>query len=252
MGQVTQQTIQTPPTGPNAPATPPANTERPAWLPEKFKTPEDFAKSYAELETKLGSQGQQQQPPAADPKAGQQPTTPPATPPADDKGKQPPAADLSKFEQEFTTTGKLSDASFSELEKLGYPKATVESYIAGQQARANQLAQEVFTAVGGQDTLKQMMTWAEGNFNEAEQKAFNDAMMSGDSAKMKLAATSLQARYTSAYGKAPTLIGGKAGVAGPTPFSNWAQVTEAMANPKYANDAAYRADVEKRIAASSL
>lgn len=26
---------------------------RPEWLPEKFKTPEDFAKSYAELETKI-------------------------------------------------------------------------------------------------------------------------------------------------------------------------------------------------------
>ncbi len=29
--------------------------ERPEWLPEKFKTPEDLAKSYAELSQKLGS-----------------------------------------------------------------------------------------------------------------------------------------------------------------------------------------------------
>jgi len=35
-----------------------ANTdaERPQWLPEKFKTPEDFAKSYSELEKKIGTQ----------------------------------------------------------------------------------------------------------------------------------------------------------------------------------------------------
>lgn len=32
-----------------------AGTDRPEWLPEKFKTPEDFAKSYGELEKKLGS-----------------------------------------------------------------------------------------------------------------------------------------------------------------------------------------------------
>lgn len=30
------------------------NPERPDWLPEKFKTPEDFVKSYGELEGKLG------------------------------------------------------------------------------------------------------------------------------------------------------------------------------------------------------
>lgn len=30
-------------------------TERPEWLPEKFKTPEDLAKSYSELSQKLGA-----------------------------------------------------------------------------------------------------------------------------------------------------------------------------------------------------
>jgi len=34
--------------------TPKPEGERPEWLPEKFKTPEDLAKSYKELERKLG------------------------------------------------------------------------------------------------------------------------------------------------------------------------------------------------------
>jgi len=34
-----------------------ANDERPAWLPEKFKTPEDLAKSYGELEKTLREKG---------------------------------------------------------------------------------------------------------------------------------------------------------------------------------------------------
>ncbi len=33
---------------------PPEQSERPEWLPEKYKTPEDLAKAYGELETKLG------------------------------------------------------------------------------------------------------------------------------------------------------------------------------------------------------
>jgi len=38
------------------PADPPEN--RPEWLPEKFKTPEDLAKSYGELEKRLSQGGQ--------------------------------------------------------------------------------------------------------------------------------------------------------------------------------------------------
>ena len=31
-------------------------TDRPEWLPEKFGSPEDMAKAYGELESKLGGQ----------------------------------------------------------------------------------------------------------------------------------------------------------------------------------------------------
>lgn len=47
-----EQTGQTGQTGQSGESTDP----RPEWLPEKFKTPEDFAKSYGELEKKIGSQ----------------------------------------------------------------------------------------------------------------------------------------------------------------------------------------------------
>jgi hypothetical protein len=238
MGQTITQTVTTPQTGPTAP--PAADPNRPAYLPEKFKTAEDLAKAYVELEKKLGT--------TATPPADDKAVTPPATPPAN----QPPAADLSKFEKELGESGKLSDASYAELEKLGYPKATVDAHIAGQQAIASQLAQQVFTVVGGQDKLQQMMQWAQGTFSPAEQNAFNEAMQSGDVTKAKQAATALQARYTAAYGKAPTLFGGKAAAAGPAPFQNWAQVSEAMGNPKYASDPAYRASVEQRMAVSNI
>ena len=46
-----------PPVDPGAPPAPAASAEppaRPEWLPEKFKTPEDLAKSYGELEKQRG------------------------------------------------------------------------------------------------------------------------------------------------------------------------------------------------------
>ena len=47
-------TITQPETGPEAPQEEAQDnqSERPEWLPEKFKTPEDLAKSYSELEKK--------------------------------------------------------------------------------------------------------------------------------------------------------------------------------------------------------
>lgn len=54
----TTEVVEQPPvTATTAPAAPPPDappSERPAWLPEKFKTPEDLAKSYGELEGAFG------------------------------------------------------------------------------------------------------------------------------------------------------------------------------------------------------
>jgi len=44
--------INVPQTGPEAPAQAPTN-DRPAWLPENFKSPEDLAKSYKEAQAEL-------------------------------------------------------------------------------------------------------------------------------------------------------------------------------------------------------
>ena len=42
-------------TGPDAPSVEDNQAARPDWLPEKFNSPEDLAKSYTELEKKLSA-----------------------------------------------------------------------------------------------------------------------------------------------------------------------------------------------------
>ena len=53
----------------------PQTDDRPEWLPDKFKTPEDLANAYNSLQGKLGSSDEQQQeddlPPAEAPSAAQ-------------------------------------------------------------------------------------------------------------------------------------------------------------------------------------
>ena len=68
----------------------------------------------------------------------------------------------------------------------------------------------------------------------------------------RLAAQGLHARYVAANGAEPALVtGATAGQSGDV-FSSTAQLVEAMRDPRYAADPAYRATVEAKLARSSI
>lgn len=203
-----------------------------------------------------------------DAKAQQKPTETPAEPkqpvedapqesdpPKDlkvpDPPKEPksPADKLSKFADEFAADGKLSDKSYGELEKLGYPKEFVDTYIAGQVAMAERAQQEVFNSVGGADTYRQMTEWAASNLSQDEVQAYNAAVESGDKAQVMFAVKGLQARFRGSQ-EPRTISGSGARVA--SGFRSSAEIVEAMRDPRYQKDPAYRADVERKLANSSF
>lgn len=224
--------------------------DRPKWLPEKFKSAEDMAKAYAELESKMGK--------PAEPKAD------PETPPADvpnpteattdeaEKALSERGLDLSKFSEEFSEKGELTPESYAELEKAGLPKDIVDQYIEGQKARASQYESSVKAEVGGDENYSQMVTWAKANMSPQEITAFNNAVGSGDVNQAKLAVLGLSNRYSTANGADPkrTIGGGKAGAL--DTFESTAQLTEAMKDPRYKSDPAYRNAVQTKLARSSV
>lgn len=195
--------------------------------------------------------------PAPEPQVEEQAETAPAEtePPKDLKVPDPPketkspADKLSKFAEEFSAEGKLSDKSYGELEKLGYPKEFVDTYIAGQVAIAERAQQEVFNSVGGSDAYRQMTEWAGSNLSEDEVKAYNAAVESGDRNQVMFAVKGLQARFQSS--REPQTLTGSASK-GARGFRSSAEVVEAMRDPRYQKDPAYRADVERRMAVSNI
>jgi hypothetical protein len=222
--------------------TPPS--DRPEWLPEKFKSPEDMAKAYSELESKLG----------------QKPTEPPADtpPPADatiedaEKALAPKGLNLQDFNAEFAEKGELSSDSYEKLAKAGYDKALVDQFIEGQKARAVQFETEIQSEVGGTDRYMEMVTWAKVNLTPAEIDAYNLAVGSGKPEQAKLAALGLNAKFTQAVGNEPQrTIGGQKATSSEG-FESTAQVTEAMKDPRYKSDPAYRAKVQAKLASSSV
>lgn len=233
--------------------------DRPEWLPEKFKTVEEMAASYKELEGKLGAGTPPVAavvPPAA---AAVVPVTPnPAAmkvPAADAAGAAVVAAglDMAALNAEFASAGTLSEASMASLAKAGFDQKTVDNYIAGQQALMTQFQAEV-TAVtpGGAEKYGDMMAWAKSNLSAAEADAYNAVMTSGSKEQAKLAVAGLGARFTTAIGSEPPLSGGRTPSAVGDVFESLAEMKVAMSDPRYSTDPAYRSKVAQKLGRSSI
>jgi len=213
----------------------PAEPQRPDWLPEKFKSAEDMATSYRELEAKLGGQSQEQNTPAENE----------VTDPNFFSNN-----DLQKYGEELLAQGSLGEESKKELEKRGLNKDVINDYEAGKQAQMELLRRDVVDSVGGQDEYTKMANWAKSNLSQDDLNTFN-RNVGLDRDQSMFAVKALHAQYVNANGIAPKLskAGGRPGASG---FQSWAQVTKAMGDERYKKDPVYRQKVETLLANSNL
>jgi len=205
---------------------------RPDWLPEKFKSAEDMAKAYSELEKKQSEPVEQ---PAED-RTYENETTP-----------QP----MDKFYSEYQDNGSLSEQSYEELNKMGLDKNLVDGYIAGQEAIANNDVQIVHNTVGGADNYNKLIDYAKTNLSEAEQNAFNDTLETGSIEQVKFAVMGIASRAGINAEQPQSMINGDSIETSSDTFESSAQVIEAMNDPRYAKDPAFRKSVEDKIARST-
>lgn len=210
--------------------------ERPAWLPDKFKTVEEFAKSYTELEKKLGT-------PAVTP----EPVTPAATVTAEAATKA--GIDLPALAKEFAANGELSAETLKSLSDKGFDKAAVDGYIAGQTAISEKIVTDLQAVAGGKEAFTATLEWAKANLNADDKAAYNAAIDSGDIRLAKLALQAVVNQYTEANGKEPALVTGGEGVrtTGVEPYASNAQMIADMRTKEYKTDPAFRAKVEARL-----
>jgi len=204
--------------------------ERPQWLPEKFKSPEDLARAYSELERKFST-------PAEKPKTEAEPKT---------------GFNFDPFAKEYSENGNLSEESIANLVSQGIPETVVRNYLDGLGAISERHTQQIYGIVGGEQQYTSMMEWASENLDEQEIDAFNSIMEQGNQASMQMAVRGLQARYAQTNGSPSKLVQGE--TIGPSGgvFRSIAEVTAAMKDPRYHKDPAYRRDVENRLRNSNI
>lgn len=222
---------------------------RPEWLPEKFKSAEDMAKAYSELEKKMSSPVKEENLP----EIGELLKEEAESVEESKKVEEPKSRDFSKYSEEWADKGELSEGSFKELAEMGIPKEVVSRYIEGVEAVQNRQVSEVFTSVGGEENYKAMVEWAANNLAQEEVDAYDNLVTGNDVTSVRLAAKGLWAQYVAQNGKAPKLIGGSQSMSGSaSPFRSTSEVVAAMSDTRYANDPAYRRDVEKRLEISDV
>lgn len=235
--------------------TPEAQSDRPEWLDPKFESPEDMAKAYAELQTKLGQ-------PTEEPKDEDNSLeiTQEAEGEEAPQGETPQQNEaIQKATEDFFNTGEITEESYKQLEEAGISKDIVDSYKANavaaqelQQLKSEMAATQVKESVGGEQNYQAMTAWAAKNLSSEEQSAYNDAVESGDMGLIDLAVSGLYSKYSNSNSIPPSnQLKGMSAPSSTQGFNKPAEMSQAMQDPRYGVDAAYTQSVRDRVAASS-
>ena len=232
---------------PQAEADVPQTEDRPEWLPEKFKTPEDMSKAYSELEKKLGQapKEEQQEVEQAEEKAEDE------TEQSEEGVSEAYQAVAEASKEFFENDGQLSEETYNALEKAGLPRDLVDSYAAGQQALlASEEGQIKSVAQGNYDAMAE---WANENLPQEEIDAFDEAVTGGTISQAKLAVQGLYARYQNEVGAKPKLTQGAVNGVSAMPFKSMQELARAQSDPRYkTGDKAYHEEIDRRLLVSKI
>lgn len=206
----------------------------------------DLESYYKQLESGLGKPKKQETPPTQQdpPKSEQQ---------GQDVGQVGDVIDFDKLTEEYVQNNGFTEETYAAFEKRGIPRDVVDAYAAGQMALAQQIQQEVYNEVGGEQAYEQLLEWARANLTDDEKNTYDRIINSGDINEIKLAVNGLYAKYTSANGSPPKrLIHGAAPDVGGDVYLSRQELIADMSKPEYTNDPAFRAKVYAKLQRSNL
>jgi hypothetical protein len=202
--------------------------DRPDWLADKFSSPEDMAKAYANLEKKFSSRQ------------------------AEEKGLLTDA-DFAQYNEEFAANGGLTDKSYDALGAKGLSRDLVDNYIRGQTQLQDTETNDLMSVAGGAENYQQMSAWMSENLPQEELDAFNESL-EGSAGMAKMAIKGMFSQWNAAGGEGgeaePNLFqGGRTASEGG--YGSMYDMQQDMKNPLYkAGDTKFHAMVDRRLAIS--
>ena len=228
----------------------------------KFKSVEDLAASYKELEGKLGQVTEEDQPQTEE---EQTETTEPEFNAEEFYGDglasvlEEVGIDPQEISQRFQDNDEISEDDYTKLGEAGFSKQVIDTYLDGLRGVSGATGEDtsaqiqgIKDSIGGDDNYGKMVAWAIDNLPAEEVKEFNTLTETANATAIKFAVQGLYSQYNNAMGVEPNLVSGKASSSGPTPYRSTAEVVTAMSDPRYGKDVTYTEDVQRRLGGSDV
>ena len=228
-------------------------------LAGKYKNAEDLEKAYVELQKKLGEKGDETSETTGDTDAvdGEE-TSEEAKETAEDS---PAVALINEANEEFYANGNQLSAEtiekFSQMSSQDLVNAYME--VQKNQPQPTQAAElsdsdinVIKNSVGGEAEYGKIVGWASENLDQTSIDAFDNIVEGGNKAAIQLALNGLRAQYENTNGYEGRMLTGKAPQNSGDVFRSQAEVVQAMTDPRYDSDPAYRQDLINKLDRSNI
>ena len=228
-------------------------------LAGKYKDAQELEKAYVELQKKLGDKGTEDSSEAGDTEDSYEDES--------EEGYE----DEEEDDVDTSKDGFLDQLWEEAIGKDDYTEETLEELskmdaadIADMHLRYRQQVEESIPeiteqqvtelkgVVGGEEKYTDMLQWAKDTLNPQEIQMFDTVMERGDPLAAFFAVRSLAYRYEDALGRDGEMITGTAPKGDGSQFNSQAEVVEAMSDPRYDRDPAFRQKVMKKLERSDI
>ena len=208
-------------------------------LAGKFKDTQALEQAYVELQKKLGNQSSEE----TEETSSQEESS---TSLLDDLWEQAQADNYNE-----DTLSQLSKADPNDIAKMYLDYRSKAEADKPQVGMTAEYADSLKSSVGGEEQYNEMLGWAGQNLTDKEIEAYDSVMENGDPSAAYWAVQALSLRYKDANGVEGNLVQGKPPGQGDT-FRSQAEVVQAMSDPRYDKDPAYRRDLMRRLENSDV
>jgi hypothetical protein len=144
-------------------------------------------------------------------------------------------------QQEEETEEEEADGEEEEVEEDNSPETLTEDQ-----------AVQLQNMVGGAQAYNDMLIWAGQNLSKEDCDVFDSVVGKGDPNSCLFAIQALNAKYQEAVGNDGRLLTGQGAVDKQDVFRSQQEVVQAMSDPRYEKDPAFRNDVYAKLERSNI
>lgn len=163
---------------------------------------------------------------------------------------------VERIQEEYEADG-ISEKSYAELAAVGYSRAFIDSFVRGQEALVDAYVASVKEYAGGAEKFDALYSHLETSNPEAAESLMS-ALESRDLGTVKAIINLAGTSRAKTFGRQPTrsvtqrAIPAKAQAPKVEGYATRAEMVKAMSDSRYRSDAAYRAEVERKVWASNF